>query len=121
MDRKTTGRLGEDHTARYLADNGYTIAARNWHCSRGELDIIAIRGDIIAFVEVKTRRPGAMVSPFEAVSLDKRRKLLYSAQLYLLDNPCELQPRFDVAAVTAQDAAVVDFVYLESAFGADSL
>ena len=119
MDRKETGALGEQAAADYLLEKGYELLARNWHCRWGELDLVARKEEILAFVEVKTRKPGAMVSPLEAVNRTKRRKLIRSAQAYLMElGETELQPRFDVAAVTVFPGELPRFTveYWPSAF-----
>lgn len=118
-EKRQTGDRGEEAVTRHLQQQGYTILARNWHCRWGELDIVATRDDIIAFVEVKTRRQGAMVSPFAAVDYRKQRRVICSAQAYLQAHPLDLQPRFDVAGVTTGGGTLgVD--YLESAFDASA-
>ena len=117
--RAAIGRWGEDYTAEYLRQNGYRILHRNWHCRYGELDIIALRDGILAFVEVKTRAEHSMVSPEEAVSASKQKKLLLAAECYLLQSELEDQPRFDVAAVTVvtyPEISLVHFDYYECAF-----
>jgi len=112
--------VGEDYTAGWLAREGYGILARNWRCRMGEVDIIARKGEVVAFVEVKARRPGSMASPLAAVDRAKRRKLLQAARLWLLEHPGGLQPRMDVAAVTLENCRgrelVSSFEYYESAF-----
>lgn len=115
-----TGRAGEDYTAGWLLRQGYEILARNWRCSWGELDIIAARKETVAFVEVKTRRPGAMVSPLEAVDARKRRHLVKTALAWLEETGCTLQPRMDVAAVSLEEnqgrMEICGFAYYEGAF-----
>ena len=114
------GRAGEDYTAGWLRRQGYRILARNWRCRQGEVDIIAQTGDTVAFVEVKARRPGAMVSPLEAVDRRKQKKLVMAATAWLSATGSGLQPRFDVAAVTLEECRgrelVSGFDYYESAF-----
>jgi len=114
------GKAGEDYAAGWLAREGYKILARNWRCRLGEVDIIAKKGDVAAFVEVKARRPGSMVSPLESVGPAKRKRLLRAAKLWLLEHPGDLQPRMDVAAVTLENCRgrelVSSFEYYESAF-----
>ena len=71
----------------------------------------------IVFVEVKTRAGGAMVSAVEAVTPNKQRKILLTAQVYLQKSPCALQPRFDVAAVTTLHGEPMGLKYFANAFG----
>lgn len=111
------GRTGEDYAAEWLIEHGYRIIARNY-CSRfGEIDIIAENSQYIIFVEVKTREDGSMVSPAEAVTLSKQKKILLTAQEYLQKNLSPLQPRFDVAAVTTLHRKPLGLQYFSNAFG----
>lgn len=112
------GRMAEEYVARYLQGQGCEIAAQNYHSRFGEIDIIARRGGWLLFVEVKARRGGSLVSPFEAVTPGKQKKLLLTASQYLMENQCPLQPRFDAAAVYMQAGRIVRMEYLENAFTA---
>ena len=115
MDKKAKGAFGESLAAEYLADRGYKIIERNWRCRYGEIDIIAEKNGVIAFVEVKTRRENAMVQPFEAVGFSKQKKIILSAECYLQNCEKELQPRFDVAGIT-ESKGTFKIDYLENAF-----
>lgn len=97
---QSIGKRGERAAAAYLEQKGFRILERNFHSPYGEVDIIAENGQYIIFVEVKTRKPGAMVEGTEAVDATKRNKLAKTAQLYLQERPSGLQPRFDVIQVT---------------------
>jgi putative endonuclease len=81
--RKELGQQGESLAVRYLAEQGYEILERNWRCARGELDIIAERGEWLVFVEVRTRTGQACGSPEESITPAKRSRLLELAQTYL--------------------------------------
>ena len=116
-EKATIGQKGEEATTQYLIKNGYTILERNWHCRYGEIDIIATKEDTIAFVEVKTRKLGSMTTPQESVNGSKQKKITLSAQKYLLETGNQLQPRFDVAAVT-YDPNGFHCDYLPNAFEA---
>lgn len=92
------GSWGEQLVVDYLATQGYAIAERNWRLNHLEIDIVATRGDEIAFVEVKTRRnPGD--NPLQAISPRKINNLCAAANAYLKSKRSRLRPRFDVAAV----------------------
>jgi len=97
--RKALGRLGEELTARALAARGYRIRERNWRCPAGELDIVAEDGDVLAFVEVKTRRGRKFGTPEEAVTPAKQAKLIELAATYVQDSGWPGDWRIDVAAV----------------------
>lgn len=100
MTKEEIGHLGEDRAQKYLLKNNYKIADTNFTTNLGEIDIIATKKDIIAFVEVKTRVEGSFTRPVEAVSRTKINKIIKTAQLYMMRNYVKLQPRFDICEVT---------------------
>jgi putative endonuclease len=100
--KDAVGRLGEDLAATYLCDAGLTILERNWRCSHGELDIVARDGEIVIFVEVKTRSSTAFGDPAEAVNRAKAVRLRKLALHWLAEHrdiPYWSQLRFDVVSV----------------------
>jgi putative endonuclease len=98
--RKQTGQRGEELAAGFLASHGYTLVARNWRCSTGELDLIAEKDNILVFVEVRTRRSARYGSPEESITPTKQAKLIDLAQTYLQQMPPPHPAwRIDVIAV----------------------
>ncbi|MDR0530469.1 MAG: YraN family protein [Oscillospiraceae bacterium] len=115
--RQKDGDFGETLAAAHLSRHGYDCVAYNYHSRGGEIDIVAQNARYLLFVEVKTRRQGAMVSPAEAVSAAKQRKLLVTAEAYLVAHPTTLQPRFDVVCVELTPAgACAGIQWIENAF-----
>ncbi len=110
------GRRGEELAAAYLADQGYTLVARNYHSRYGEIDLIAENGVYLAFVEVKTRRGQRFSAPREAVTPAKQRRIRDTALCYLEARPTALQPRFDVAEVYLSQDGQGRVEYFENAF-----
>lgn len=105
------GRHGERVVARRLEDEGWEVLARNWRCELGELDIVAVDGDELVAVEVKTRRSAAYGSPQEAVTRDKLIRLRRLIAAWLAAQPRRFAGvRIDVCAVTLPraGAAVID-------------
>ena len=99
--KKTLGQRGEAVAARYLRRRRYKILARGDRFGPGELDLVALDGETIVFVEVKTRQSHAAGHPSEAVDEQKQRRLTRLAVAFLkryrlLERPA----RFDVIAVT---------------------
>lgn len=116
---KTGGELGEDYATQYLMGMGYDIVDHNVRSPYGEIDLIARKGDILAFVEVKTRSAKRMYEPREAVSASKQKKIVETALLYLSEHPEEVQPRFDVVEVFLQGSsnkALAAINHIEDAF-----
>lgn len=112
----SSGVAGEEFTVGYLQKRGFEILRRNFHSRFGEIDIIARDARFLVFVEVKTREKNSMVNPLEAVTASKRRKIIRTALAYLQQYPEDLQPRFDVAAVTAVRGIPESLNYFENAF-----
>lgn len=119
QSRSETGRLGEELTAYYLKRSGYEILRRNFRIKGGEIDIIAEKDGIIAFVEVKTRDINALEQGAQAVRKQKRSLVIRAAQEYLCRYPQRLQPRFDISDVTVKDGRIVKFRYYDNAYCAN--
>ncbi len=115
-ERRRVGILAEDATARWYEARGYVVLARNWRVREGEIDVVARRGDVVVFCEVKARASNRFGSPFEAVTAAKQLRLRRLAARYLAASPqrgCTV--RFDVAAVSpSADGPSVDVI--EAAF-----
>ena len=118
-ESRRRGRWGEDLAAEFLRRKGCRIIARGWRCRFGELDIVAAREGVLAFVEVKLRRGSAFAPARAFVTADKQRRLRTAAELYLQEQPGQFQPRFDVAEVYApqgRETASPSITYMVSAF-----
>ena len=98
--RQSLGLLGERIAARWLLRHGWAIVAHRYRSGHRDLDLIARRGDEVAFVEVKARRGLAFGDPVEAVGWRKRRELVRSAWVWIdrCGQPGEAY-RFDVIGV----------------------
>ncbi|MCU0230384.1 MAG: YraN family protein [Acidobacteria bacterium] len=101
-ERAARGRTAEDLAARYLAAAGLEILERNVRLPGGELDLVAREGDLIVFVEVRSRRRGSRFSPEATVDRGKRARLARAADAWLSRRGLPLaRCRFDVVAVVA--------------------
>lgn len=97
--KSSLGLQGEEKAVHYLQAEGFTIVQRNFAKRGGEIDIIACKGDLLIFVEVKTRS-NAYFSTSEVVTPSKQKKIIYTAKSFLaqseyVDKAC----RFDVILV----------------------
>ena len=118
MIRNKSGVWGETYTARYLRDNGYKIVTANYYCRFGELDIVASKGGVIAFVEVKTRNKNTAIRPMEAVDEGKQERLRMTAKSFLALTKKEGEIRFDVSEVYLDDGMNLSGInYIKNAFG----
>lgn len=119
MDRRLLGRWGEAAVANRLRREGYTLLAANYTTRFGEIDLIACKGDYLAFIEVKLRKSDGFAAAREFVDTRKQYHLRTVAAQYLQEHPSELQPRFDVAEVYAPDGTETkrpQINYIENAF-----
>jgi putative endonuclease len=98
--RQRLGRWGENLAADFLKAKGFQILARNWRSRYGEIDLITQTGEIIAFVEVKTRKSRKFGLPEEGLTPKKAKRLQGLAQQYLAQNDLhEVDWRIDLVAV----------------------
>lgn len=94
------GRYGEDVACSYLVEQGYTILERNWRTRQGEIDIICQCDKELVFVEVKSRGPGSLGEPGEAVDGRKKARLVRAACAYLSSKGLwETPSRFDLVGL----------------------
>ena len=100
--RDELGRRGEDVAARYLARQGYRIIARRERILRGDIDIIALDGRTVVFVEVRSRSDTSHGHPVETIDQRKQRRLVDLANAYIRRQRLEdCSVRIDVVTVTS--------------------
>jgi putative endonuclease len=105
-DRSARGREGERLAALFLQGEGFEILARNHRTARGEVDLVCREGEVLAFVEVRSRSTGAQGGPEETVGRRKARRVVAAATAWAVANGgLERAIRFDVVAVTFGDGA----------------
>jgi len=98
--RNELGRAGEDAAARALRRVGLRVVERNYRCAAGEIDLVARKGDLVVFCEVKARRSSAWGDPREAVSYPQQVRLRRLAAAWLSHRrPGPVEVRFDVCSV----------------------
>lgn len=112
-----TGKQGELLAAGWYKKHGWQIVARNYRTRQGEIDLVAAKGDVLAFVEVKTRTGRMLSRPAEAVDRRKQRRVIAAAGLFLAayDGP-QQQIRFDVLEVYPEKRGEARFFCIEQAF-----
>ena len=112
------GNRGERRAAKFLRRKGYKILARQCTSRLGEIDLIALEGETIVFVEVKTRRSDSAGLPSEAVTPAKQKKLTSLALVYLKRHGLlEHRARFDVVTVLwPAEGKQPEIVHYQNAF-----
>jgi len=82
-----TGKKGEDLASYFLQNLGYKIIERNFQKKHGDIDIVALDGKTLVFIEVKTRKTQSFGLPVEAITARKIKSLIHSAYLYKALHP----------------------------------
>lgn len=118
-ESKLLGVFGEDAACRWLRRRGYRILGRNFSCRFGEIDVVARKGRYLVFVEVKMRKNADHGAAMEFVTAAKQRRLIQTAEYWIMKHPTDLQPRFDVMEVYAPEGlktAKPEINHIEDAF-----
>jgi len=115
------GTRGEDAACALLQASGYRVLTRNYHCRSGEIDIVALDGQVLVFVEVKSRTASRYGSPRDAVTPAKRRKMARTASHYMLAHmEQECAYRADIIEVGVLHGAVAAVRHLQGAFSIEA-
>ena len=107
------GKWGEDLAADYLQRKGYTIIERNWKSGRRDLDIIAQDGNVIVFVEVKTRRNRLYGEPEESVDYHKLQNLQQAISHYVKFKHIRQEIRFDIISIVGTVGTDPDIQHIQ--------
>lgn len=112
------GAYGERVAAAFVRRHGYKVLTRNYQTTRGEIDLVCRHGDVLVFVEVKTRAESAIVPPSEAIDAAKEEALQETARRYLelLDLP-DIHHRFDAVEVRLKAGEIPVCTLLPNYFG----
>ena len=122
--KRLIGNLGERAAVCLLRRKGYRILKKNYTAVGAEIDIIARRKDVVAFIEVKTRNVKYLgykeARPASAVNSEKQRKIVSAASYYISKNPTDTRFRFDVIEVYTEDrdgkTRIKEIKHIEGAF-----
>lgn len=116
MNKENKGFYFEEISKRYLQSNGYIILETNFFCRLGEIDIIALKDNVISFIEVKGRKNTDFGYPREYVTPSKIKKIISTAKYYLMKkNYSDINCKFDVIEIIS-DKKIIN--YIENAFEA---
>jgi len=117
LTKKEIGNLGESLAESYLVRLEYEILEKNWRYSRAELDLIAKKGDILVFIEVKTRSYDYFGKPEVAVTPTKEHLIIDAAQRYMEQIGHDWEIRFDIISIILdQKGQKHDLQHFEDAF-----
>lgn len=106
MNNRQKGNKGENMAVWFLRLHFYAIVERNFSAHTGEIDIIAKKGSVLVFVEVKYRKSTDKGLPREAVDVRKQQKIRRTAQYYMIKNNINIEKtdiRFDVIEIIGRN------------------
>ena len=116
LKTKQLGNSGEQFVADFLKNKNFQIISKNFKTKLGEIDLIAQKGEVLAFVEVKTRKT-AYFPISNVITKTKQKKIINSAKYFIVQNNIfDKVCRFDVATVISFNNNF-DIEYIENAFG----
>jgi putative endonuclease len=107
---------GENYAVQYMVGSGHTILTRNWRCPEGEIDILAMDGQTLVVVEVKTRTSTAYGLPIEAVTWRKAEKIRGLAARYMREEGHHGPVRFDVIGILMPKRGSMQLQHVRAAF-----
>jgi len=110
------GIWGEQCAEDYLRRKGYVILERDWKSGHRDLDIIALDGSTMVFVEVKARRNRMFADPEMAVDYKKINNLKKAANHYLNYRHFDGEFRFDILTIIGNDGHLEELEHIEDAF-----
>jgi putative endonuclease len=117
-EKQLLGKKGEDYAVNFLERLGYRVLVRNCRVKSGEIDIVAMQGEELVFVEVRTKKNSNFGLPIETVNFKKRRQIEKNARLFLAANRkfehycC----RFDVIGILLREGREPDLKHIVNAF-----
>lgn len=115
------GKWGEAAALEYLNKKGFLTVTTGFRSRFGEIDLIVKNKEFLVFVEVKTRKNHNFAHAREYVGKDKQRKIISTANYWLMKRPTKLQPRFDVIEIYTsygESSQPPEINHIENAFGA---
>lgn len=110
------GKWGEDLAVTHILREGLVLLERNWRYKRAEIDIIAREGEVLVFIEVKTRSYADFGLPEEMINKRKQKFLTDAAMAYMRSIGHEWEIRFDILSVLGKPGGNIDIRHFRDAF-----
>ena len=113
---RARGAAAEEAAEEHLRGLGYRIVERNVFTHLGEIDVVALDGETLCFVEIKARATAEYGRAIEAVGPRKRKRLARAAAMFLAKNRSQRACRFDVLALDRRGDGTWEFTLVRDAF-----
>lgn len=115
MNNVELGVFGETLAEKFLRNKGYKILDKNVRFKKWEADIIALHGDQLVVVEVKTRQTAEIGEPWRAVTRSKQKQIIQVANFYVCSKNIDRDTRFDIVSIV-HNSYRTQIEHLENAF-----
>jgi putative endonuclease len=115
MNNVELGAFGESLAEKFLSNKGYRIIDKNVRFKKLEADIIAMDGEKLVIVEVKTRQTSEIGEPWRAVTRAKQKQIIQVANYYVIKNQIDRDTRFDIVSIV-HNSYRTEIEHLEDAF-----
>lgn len=111
QEKSELGRKGEEIACKYLSKNSFKIVERNWQFRHKEIDIIALKDNVLHVVEVKTRSSSYFERPQDAVTKQKQKFLITAINDYINQHDFEGEIQFDIFSVLLENGKeILEFI-----------
>jgi putative endonuclease len=111
-----TGKKGETLAIAYIQNKGFTLLHQNWRYSRYEVDIIASKGDVLHFIEVKTRSNTQFGTPEESVTEKKIENLMKASEEFQHRYPDWKRVQYDVLSILIPANGEIEYFFIEDVY-----
>ena len=110
------GKQGEALAAAYLKEQGFTLLHCNWRYRHYEIDIIALKENVLHFIEVKSRASKTFGLPEESVTKKKFQSLLQAADEFLFQHPEYRHVQYDILSIIISKTCAPEFFLIEDVY-----
>lgn len=100
MNTQKIGKKGENIAVEFLEKKNYQVLLKNYRYKKNEVDLIAIKNSLLIFVEVKLRSNLDYGMPEETVSEAQKKRIIETAEHYIIENNWQNDIRFDIISIT---------------------
>lgn len=115
MNHTELGMHGEQLAVNFLSNLDYTILDRNFRFKKNEIDIVALKNDMIIVCEVKTRVTAEIGEPYKAVTRRKQKQIIATANYYIQSKNIDREVQFDIISIVCNSYRT-KIEHIEAAF-----
>lgn len=115
MNTRKVGKAAEQHAAEYLKQKGFTIRDMNWQQGQKEIDIVAEKDGILHIVEVRSLSSTSIMQPYQSITIQKQRNLIWAANAYIEKYNLNMEVRFDIISLVRTSDSI-EIEYIPNAF-----